>query len=215
MFSIKNPVVLILGGAGAQNAAVTRGLSAAGTYCVHVLTRSIESAHAAELGALPNVKLIEGDCYDEATLESALKGVDLCFVNTNGFAIGEKNEIFWGIRMYEIARWAGVKHFIYSSLPYVTKNGDFDPKRRVPFVDGKAKVTRKYLTTCEERTVVLTVCRVPHCNATKAYGVERCRVGALCRASLGYGKPNQRLRWRVCFPAASRPDRCHAACIPG
>ncbi|KAH8808827.1 hypothetical protein F5884DRAFT_382847 [Xylogone sp. PMI_703] len=140
MATIPKKVVLILGGAGAQNGVVAKKLSEAGTYNIHVLTRSVDSSHAAELGALPNVKLIEGDCYDEDALVPAFHGVDLCFVNTNGFAIGEKNEIYWGIRMYEIARWAGVKHFIYSSLPYVSKNGNFDPKRRVPFVDGKAKV---------------------------------------------------------------------------
>ena len=45
--------------------------------------------------------------------------------------------------MYEIARWAGVKHFVYGGLPYVSKNEEFDPKRRVPFVDGKGKVGGK------------------------------------------------------------------------
>lgn len=144
MSSPSKPTLLLLGGAGAQNSAVAKVFSAAGTYNVVVLTRSIQSAHASELAPLPNVKLIEGDCYDEATLASALKGVDLCFVNTNGFAVGEKNELYWGIRMYEIARWAGVKHFIYSGLPYVSKNGNFDPSRRVPFVDGKGKVARKF-----------------------------------------------------------------------
>jgi uncharacterized protein YbjT (DUF2867 family) len=143
MASSTKPILLIFGGAGAQNIAVTKVFSAAGTYSIHVLTRSIHSAHASELAPLPNVKLIEGDCYDEDTLVSAFKGFDLAFINTNGFAIGEKNETYWGIRMYEIARWAGVKHFIYSGLPYVSKNGNFDPSRRVPFVDGKVKVTRK------------------------------------------------------------------------
>lgn len=48
--------------------------------------------------------------------------------------------------MYEIARWAGVKHFVYSGLPYVSMNGGFDPSRRVPFVDGKGKVARKLMS---------------------------------------------------------------------
>jgi uncharacterized protein YbjT (DUF2867 family) len=149
MSSSEKPVVLILGGAGAQNTAVAKVLSAAGTYTIHVLTRSIKDKE--ELSSLPNVKLIQGNCYDEDTLVSVFKGVNLAFINTNGFAIGEKNEIFWGIRMYEIARWAGVEHFIYSGLPYVSKNGDFDPARRVPFVDGKAKVTRKCIHASSDK----------------------------------------------------------------
>jgi nucleoside-diphosphate-sugar epimerase len=144
MSSPSKPIILFLGGAGAQNSAVVEVFSATGAYTINVLTRSIHSAHASELASLPNVNLIEGDCFDEATLTSVFKNVSFCYVNTNGFAIGEKNEIFWGIRIYEIARWAGVKHFIYSSLPYVSKNGDFDPSRRVPFVDGKGKVARKF-----------------------------------------------------------------------
>lgn len=141
--------ILILGGAGAQNIAVTQVLSAANTWNIRVLTRSAQTPHALELAALSNVKVIEGSCYDEDTLISAFEGIDLCYVNTNGFAVGEKNEIYWGIRIYEIARWAGVKHFIYSSLPYVSENGNFDPKRRVPFVDGKAKVASMCLYPTE------------------------------------------------------------------
>ena len=136
--------LLVLGGAGAQNIAVIKVLSAANTFNITLLTRSTTSPHALELSALANVSLIEGTCYDEDTLVSAFQGIDLCFANTNGFAVGEKNEIFWGIRIYEIARWAGVKHLVYSGLPYVSNNGDFDPKRRVPFVDGKGKVVREF-----------------------------------------------------------------------
>ncbi|TVY82023.1 NmrA-like family domain-containing protein [Lachnellula suecica] len=134
--------LLILGGAGAQNSAVAKVFSSTNTYSVRLLTRSLSSPHAAELALLPNITLIEGDCYDDDTLVSAFEGVDLVFINTNGFAVGEKNELYWGIRMYEIARWAGVKHFLYSGLPYVSKNGGFDPSRRVPFVDGKGKVAQ-------------------------------------------------------------------------
>lgn len=186
MSSSSKPIVLILGGAGAQNGAVAKVLSNAGTYTIHVLTRSVTSAHAVELGALPNVKLIEGDCYNEEDLIAAFEsGADLCFVNTNGFAVGEKNEIYWGIRMYELARWAGVKHFVYGGLPYVSMNGRFDPKARVPFVDGKGKVGRMNINFCSKSTKLLTHFRIPCFNAKQTYGLDHHILGTLCRTSLG------------------------------
>ena len=53
----------------------------------------------------------QGDAYDEAILFEAFRSADLVWVNTNGFAIGEKNEVFLDIRMFEIARASGVLHF--------------------------------------------------------------------------------------------------------
>jgi hypothetical protein len=137
------PVLLVLGGIGAQNSVIIAGYAATNKYAIRVLTRSLTSAHAVEVAALPNVKLLEGSPYEEDYLTTAFEGVDYVYVNTNGFATGESKEIYWGIRIYEHAIWAGVKHFVYSGLPYVTKNGGFNPKYRVPFVDGKGKVVRK------------------------------------------------------------------------
>ncbi|KAL7785513.1 hypothetical protein V8C37DRAFT_394178 [Trichoderma ceciliae] len=137
---VMSKVILILGGAGAQNSAVARELAKTQSFSVKLLTRNIKSDESVALAGVPRISVVEGDCYDEDTLFSAFEGVNAVFVNTNGFAIGEKAEIFWGIRMYEIAYWAGVTHFIYSSLPYVSKKSGFNPKYRVPFVDGKAKV---------------------------------------------------------------------------
>jgi hypothetical protein len=105
-----------------------------------VLTRSAASAAAVELAALPGVTIIEGNAHDEATLYRVFTGVDYAWVNTNGFAIGEKNEIYWGIRMFEIARGCNVSHFQWASLPYVSKFGNFDPKYRTGHLDGKGKV---------------------------------------------------------------------------
>jgi len=90
--------------------------------------------------ALPGVTIIEGNVYDDDTLYKAFTGVDYAFVNTNGFAIGEKNEIYWGIRMFEIARSCNLSHFQYASLAYSSKLGGFDPKFRSGHLDGKGKV---------------------------------------------------------------------------
>lgn len=130
--------ILILGGAGAQNSYVAQEL-AKGGHKVRILSRNTETGEAKKLSALPGIEVVKGDTYDEDTLVSAFKDIQAVFVNTNGFAIGEKSELYWSIRIYEIAYWAGIKHFIYSVLPYVSKKSGFDPKRRVPFVDGKAK----------------------------------------------------------------------------
>ncbi|KAI5460151.1 hypothetical protein BGZ63DRAFT_359652 [Mariannaea sp. PMI_226] len=130
--------ILILGGAGVQNSYVARDLVKAG-HKVRLLSRNPQNEEPASLAAL-GVEVIAADTYDEDALVSAFKDIDSVFVNTNGFAIGEKSEIYWGIRIYEIAHWAGVKHFIYSALPYVSKKSSFNPKYRVPFTDGKAKV---------------------------------------------------------------------------
>lgn len=140
-------VILILGGAGAQNSAVARELVKNEDFSVKILSRNAKSDESVSLAAIPRITVVEGDTYDEDNLVAAFEGVYAVFVNTNGFAIGEKAEIFWGIRIYEIAYWAGVKHFVYSSLPFVSKKSGFNPKYRVPFVDGKAKVVGKKLNT--------------------------------------------------------------------
>jgi uncharacterized protein YbjT (DUF2867 family) len=109
-------------------------------YAVRVLTRNASSKEAKELEMLSGVTIIEGNAYYEPTLRKAFKGVDYVFANTNGFAIGEMAEIYWGIRLYELSREFGVKHFIYAGLEYASKLGNFDPKYRTGHLDGKGKV---------------------------------------------------------------------------
>jgi uncharacterized protein YbjT (DUF2867 family) len=130
---------LVIGGTGAQGAAVVRALDSDGKYKIMVMTRNASSTHAQELRS-PNVSFIEGNCFNEADLQKAFKGVDSCFVNTDGFAIGEKSEIYWSIRIYEIAVFAGVKHFVYGGLDYCSRKAGFDPKYRCGHYDGKGKL---------------------------------------------------------------------------
>ena len=116
-------------------------LSADSQYNIRVLTRHGDSPSALELASLPNVSLFIGDSYNDATLTEAFKDIDLAYVNTNGFAIGEKAEIYWGIRMYELACGAGVKHFLWAGLLYSSKRTGYNPKFRCGHLDGKGKVS--------------------------------------------------------------------------
>jgi hypothetical protein len=53
---------------------------------------------------------MEGSAMNEDTVRRLFDGVDGAFVNLDGFAMGEKREVFWGIRIFELALTHGVKH---------------------------------------------------------------------------------------------------------
>ncbi|PVH81015.1 NAD(P)-binding protein [Cadophora sp. DSE1049] len=132
--------VLVIGGTGAQGAAVVKELSLSNKYAIHVLTRTTTSASALSLSSLPDVTLIPGSPLNETDLHYSLAGISIVFVNLNGFAIGEKAEIYWGIRIFEIAAEKGVRHFIWGSLDSSYKTSGYHPRFRTGHFDGKAKV---------------------------------------------------------------------------
>ncbi|KAF2094413.1 NAD(P)-binding protein [Rhizodiscina lignyota] len=132
--------ILVIGATGAQGMAVVRSLSRSRRYAVRAMTRSDSSADAKLISSWPNVSLFIGDCFNEADLRKAFSGVHGAFVNTNGYVTGEKGEIYWGIRMYEIAVRAGVKHWVWGSLDYSTKLGGWHERFKCGHYDGKGKV---------------------------------------------------------------------------
>ncbi|KAL7916754.1 hypothetical protein GGI35DRAFT_433954 [Trichoderma velutinum] len=132
--------ILVIGGTGAQGVPVVKALASDGKYAVRVITRTASSEEAKQLAAIPGVTIFEGDSYHEPTLLKAFEGVSYLFANTNGFAIGEKAEIYWGIRLYELSRQFGLKHFVYAGLEYASRLGNFNPKYRTGHLDGKGKV---------------------------------------------------------------------------
>jgi uncharacterized protein YbjT (DUF2867 family) len=145
---------LVIGGTGAQGAAVVRALASSSKYSIKVLTRDVSSSQAQELRA-PTVSLIEGDCFNEADLAAAFKGIESCFVNTNGFAVGEKSELYWGIRIYEIAVFAGVRHFVYGGLDYCSRKAGFDPSYRCHHYDAKGKVGGEHRQKLDHHIVMI------------------------------------------------------------
>jgi len=137
--------VLIISGTGVQGAAVVQALVEAGGFKVKILTRSATSPAAVALSALPGVSIIEGSCYDETDLNNAYKDIDATYVNTNSGILGEMAEIYWGIRIFQIASNHGVKHFVWAGLDYIPKLKGYnnDPNLRVKHYEGKGKVNRK------------------------------------------------------------------------
>ncbi|KAF3057676.1 hypothetical protein CFAM422_012175 [Trichoderma lentiforme] len=135
--------VLVIGGTGAQGVPIVQELDQHG-YHVRVLTRDPESEHSQRLrNVAPNVQYVTGTPTDVDALRSAFAGVDYAFVNLNSFALGIKNEIYWGIRTFEIAVQSGVKHYIWSSLDNYALETKYDDDLRCGHYYGKGHHPKK------------------------------------------------------------------------
>ena len=81
-------------------------------------------------------------------------------MNTDGFTVGEKEETYLGLRIFELAKQTGtVRHYVWSSLDYMHKAsavifdfdvtvltgwlqaGGFQPQYRCGHYDGKGRIT--------------------------------------------------------------------------
>lgn len=132
--------IFVIGGTGAQGLPVIGALVADKQYSVRALTRDAGSRRAKALLALGNVSLIEGTFADEDTLRKGFRGCDGAYINIDGFNTGEKTELYWAIRCYEIAIEEGIKFFVYGNLDYALKKGGYDSKYRAGHYDGKGRI---------------------------------------------------------------------------
>jgi hypothetical protein len=140
MSSHKTSKIFVIGGTGAQGIPVIQALVADKKYSVRVLSRDPASPRAKELLALGNVSILEGTFADEAALREGFRGCDGAFVNIDGFNTGEKSEMYWAIRSYEIAIEEGIKVFVYGNLDYGLKKSGYDSRFRTGHYDGKGRV---------------------------------------------------------------------------
>ncbi|KAL1794105.1 hypothetical protein ACET3X_007526 [Alternaria dauci] len=138
MSSYATSTIFIVGGTGAQGIPVVRGLSS--RYHCKILTRNATSARAKELATFPNVSFIEGTFADESVLRAGYSGCDGAFINIDGFNSGEKTEMYWAMRAYELALECGIKFFVYGNLDFVYKKSGYDPKFRTGHYDGKGRI---------------------------------------------------------------------------
>jgi uncharacterized protein YbjT (DUF2867 family) len=132
--------IFVIGATGAQGLPVVRGLVADGRYEVLALTRNAQSPRAHQLKAMGKVEFLEGSFADEAILREGLRRCDGAFVNIDGFNTGEKTEMYWAIRAYEIALEEGVRFFVYGNLDYTLKKAGYRSQFRTGHYDGKGRI---------------------------------------------------------------------------
>ena len=135
--------IVVVGGTGAQGGAVVRFLASTGKYRILLVTRDPESQHSQDLISLGDIEGVKSDVgfgYDLAAFENAAKDADGVFINTDGFALGEQAETYWGIRLFETAVKAGVKHIVYSGLDNAWRDSGYQSNFYVGHYQGKARV---------------------------------------------------------------------------
>lgn len=130
-FTNKN-LIAVIGATGQQGSGVVRALQASSQFKVRALTRSPDKRR--ELAD----EVVEADLNRPETLKAAFEGAHGVFLVTNWE--GGTDELKQATAAVRAAKDAGVKHFVWSTLPNVEaiSGGKFD----VPHFTGKAKIDR-------------------------------------------------------------------------
>jgi len=131
MSSNNKKLVAVIGATGQQGGGVVRALQASGQFKVRALSRN-PSKHR-ELAD----EVVEADLNRPETLKAAFEEAHGVFLVTN-FREKGTDEFKQATAAVRAAKDAGVKHFVWSTLPNVEaiSGGKFD----VPHFTGKAKV---------------------------------------------------------------------------
>jgi uncharacterized protein YbjT (DUF2867 family) len=130
--ALSNELILITGATGQQGGAIAHELLAKGRK-IRAMTRHPEGPKAAALKRL-GAEVVAGDLNDAASIERALQGAWGAYAVQNTWEAGVEGEEEQGIRFAEIARKAGIRHLVYSSVQSA------DRKTGIPHFDNKARV---------------------------------------------------------------------------
>lgn len=128
-------LILITGITGQQGGAVARELLADG-HRLRGMTRNPQSESAREF-ADRGAEIVRGDLNDRGSLERAVDGAWGVLSIQNTWEAGVEVEEEQGIRLAEVARKAGVQHFVYHSV------GSADRDTGIPHFDNKWRIEEK------------------------------------------------------------------------
>jgi uncharacterized protein YbjT (DUF2867 family) len=133
MSSNTKQLIAVIGATGQQGGAVVRALEAQGQFKVRALTRN-PGKHRKLAG-----EVVKADLDLPETLKAAFEGAHGVFLVTNFWEKGT-DELKQATAAVRAAKEAGVKHFVWSTLPDVEAIGR--GKFHVPHFTGKARVDR-------------------------------------------------------------------------
>ncbi|HEV3019838.1 MAG TPA: NmrA/HSCARG family protein [Burkholderiaceae bacterium] len=133
MSSNRKKLIAVIGATGQQGGSVLRALQAQGQFNVRALTRN-PGKHR---GLADEV--VKADFDRPETLEAAFAGAHGVFLVTNFWEQGT-DELKQATAAVQAAKAAGVKHFVWSTLPDVEAISG--GKLHVPHFTGKAKIDR-------------------------------------------------------------------------
>src|SRR6266571_8441287 len=133
MLSNNTKLIAVIGATGHQGGGVVRALQANGQFKVRALTRNPDKHR--ELAE----EVVEADLGQPETLKAAFEGAHGVFLVTN-FREKGTDEFKQATAAVRAAKDAGVKHFVWSTLPNVEAISG--GKLHVPHFTGKAKIDR-------------------------------------------------------------------------
>lgn len=112
--------VLVTGATGRQGGAVVRHMLPKG-WRLRALTRN-PTAYAAKELTRQGVEVVQGDLDDPASLDRASRGVYGIYSVQDYWTIGARREVQQGKNLADVAKKAGVQHFVYSSVGGAERN---------------------------------------------------------------------------------------------
>jgi len=133
MSSNRKQLIAVIGATGQQGGAVVRALQAQGQFKIRALTRN-PGKHR---GLADEV--VEADLDRPETLKAAFAGAHGVFLVTNAWEPGT-GELKQATAAVQAAKEAGIKHFVWSTLPDVEAISG--GKLHVPHFTDKAKIDR-------------------------------------------------------------------------
>jgi uncharacterized protein YbjT (DUF2867 family) len=124
--------ILITGATGKQGGATLHNLLGKG-FNLRALTRKPDS-DAAKALVTAGVEVVQGDLNDAGSLTRALAGAWGVYAVQNTWEAGVEGEEEQGKRLAQVAREAGVEHFVYASVGSAHRNTG------IPHFENKARV---------------------------------------------------------------------------